>query len=213
MTSLDFKPFYTRNLPHIQPPGATLFLTYRLAGSLPQHIIQQLLEERQAMEKQLANIPDPAQRDQQRYQEHKRLFGKWDSYLDQARSGPMWLQEPAVAQIVVNSLHHQDREHYDLDTFTVMSNHAHVVFTPLEVADGRYVALPRIMHGLKGFTATKANQVLGRLGQFWQEESYDHIVRDEAELNRIRRYILYNPVKAGLVADPEDWPWSYSKYW
>ena len=55
--------------------------------------------------------------------------------------------------------------------------------------------------------------MLGRNGRFWQEESYDHIIRDEAELNRIRQYILYNPVKAGLVDNPEDWPWNYSKYW
>ena len=212
MTTLDFKPFYTRNLPHIQPPGATLFVTYRLADSLPQHLIQQLLDEREAMEKQLATIANPAQRRQQRGQEHKRLFAKWDHFLDNAQSGPMWLKETAVAQIIANSLHHLDGKQYDLDCYCLMSNHAHVVFTPLEEENGRYVALPRIMHSLKGYTATEANRVLGRSGCFWQEESYDHIVRDEAELNRIRRYVLYNPVKAGLVDDPEKWPWNYAKY-
>jgi hypothetical protein len=51
--------------------------------------------------------------------------------------------------------------------------------------------------------------VLGRSGEpFWQKESYDHWVRDRAEFERIRDYIEANPVKAGLVATPQDFPWS-----
>jgi putative transposase len=37
------------------------------------------------------------------------------------------------------------------------------------------------------------------------------VVRDEAELGRIVRYVLGNPVKAGLVQDWHDWEWSFSK--
>jgi putative transposase len=212
MSTLDFKPFYRRNLPHVQPPGAVLFVTYRLADSLPRHLIQELLDERETAEKRIAALPKAEQK-AERYLVHKRLFAKWDRYLDQAASGPLWLRETAVAQIVVNSLHHLDGKQYDLDCFCVMSNHAHTMFQPLPDENGRYFGLRRIMHGLKGYTATEANRVLGRNGRFWQEESYDHVVRDEAELNRIRQYILYNPVKAGLVENPEDWPWSYCKFW
>ena len=212
MSSLDFKPFYRKHLPHIQPPGAVLFVTFRLADSLPRHVIQQLLDEREAAEKQIATLPDTDQK-AARYRTHKRLFAKWDRYLDHANSGPMWLQETAVAQIVVNSLHHLDGTQYDLDCYSVLSNHAHVMLQPLEDENGRTHAIARIMHSLKGYTATAANKVLGRNGRFWQEESYDHIIRDETERNQIRQYILYNPVKAGLVDNPEDWPWSYSKYW
>ena len=51
--------------------------------------------------------------------------------------------------------------------------------------------------------------MLGHTGQpFWQDESYDRLVRDEAEFQRITRYIEMNPVKAGLAAKPEDFPWS-----
>ena len=51
--------------------------------------------------------------------------------------------------------------------------------------------------------------MLGRTGQpFWQAESYDRSVRDERESNRIEGYIENNPVKAGLVANAEDYPWS-----
>jgi len=69
------------------------------------------------------------------------------------------------------------------------------------------------MHSLKGFTATQANRVLRRKGEFWGHESYDHFVRNENELGRIIRYVLNNPVKAGLAARWQDWPWSYSRYW
>ena len=212
MSTLDFKPFYRKHLPHIQPPGAILFVTFRLAGSLPRRVIQQLLEERETAEKAIAALPDSQQK-AARYQSHKRLFAKWDRHLDHADSGPMWLQETAVAQLVTNSLHHLDGKQYALDCYCLMSNHAHMLIQPLPDENGRYHAIARIMHSLKGYTATEANKVLGRSGRFWQAESYDHIIRDEAERNQIRHYILYNPVKAGLVENPKEWPWSYSKYW
>ena len=51
--------------------------------------------------------------------------------------------------------------------------------------------------------------MLGRTGQpFWQAESYDHSVRDDRESDRIKEYIENNPVKAGLVANAENYPWS-----
>ena len=69
-----------------------------------------------------------------------------------------------------------------------------------------------IMHSLKGRSAIQANPLLNRQGEFWQHENYDHVVRDEAEKNRIITYILYNPVKAGFTQDWQAWPWSYCKY-
>lgn len=64
------------------------------------------------------------------------------------------------------------------------------------------------MHTLKRHTARQCNRLLGRHGAFWQDESYDHCVRDDGELERIFQYVEYNPVKAGLVAEPEQWPFS-----
>ncbi|MBU0473321.1 MAG: hypothetical protein KKF62_04085 [Bacteroidetes bacterium] len=67
----------------------------------------------------------------------------------------------------------------------------------------------KILHELKKHTALESNIILGRQGTFWQHESYDHVVRNIAELRRIVNYILKNPVKAGLVIKQEDWKWSY----
>jgi REP element-mobilizing transposase RayT len=68
------------------------------------------------------------------------------------------------------------------------------------------------MHSIKRHTAYEANLILNRSGDFWQHESYDHIVRDDAEFERIVKYVLYNPVKADLVKEQADWKWSYCKH-
>ncbi|MEP7134332.1 MAG: transposase [Chloroflexota bacterium] len=61
----------------------------------------------------------------------------------------------------------------------------------------------------KGSTARACNLKLNRSGQFWNRESYDHYVRDEQETERIIKYILHNPVKAGLAKDWKEWQFTY----
>jgi putative DNA methylase len=52
--------------------------------------------------------------------------------------------------------------------------------------------------------------MLVRNGAFWHNESYDHVVRDEGEFERVLLYIRNNPVKAGLVSEGGLWPFTYS---
>ena len=212
MSTLSYQIDYRRYLPHIQPPGAVFFVTFRLAGTVPATVQAQLIAEVEAAEKRLAQLDNPVEQARQAYLEHKRAFGRFDAILDKGAHGSTWLKDPRIAQIVTDSLHFWDGKRYDLDCYTVMSNHAHVVFRPLmQQKDGSYFPLALIMYAIKRYTATEANKVLGRRGRFWQPESYDHIVRNEKELQRIRRYVLNNPLKVGLVADGQDWPWSYCK--
>jgi REP element-mobilizing transposase RayT len=109
-----------------------------------------------------------------------------------------FLAAAGMAQLVLQALYDgQIRFHrYDLHAFVIMPNHVHLLATPHVTA--RYWLGP-----LKGFTAHEANRMLGRSGAFWQNESYDRLVRDGKEFERIRAYIEHNPVKAGLVAVPE----------
>lgn len=86
-----------------------------------------------------------------------------------------------------------------------MPNHIHIVFMPLKESKDKYYSLSKIMHSFKRHTAHEANLTLGRTGTFWQHENYDHFVRDDAELERIVKYVLYNPVKANLVKEQSDW--------
>ena len=211
MSQYDYKPEYKRNLPHIQPPGATLFVTIRLAGSIPKEVLAQLKDEAEERERVIRQTAVSTQQYQYLYEEQKRQFGRWDEILDSAEHGPHWLSQPEIAAIVINSLHFLDGDVYDLDVFCVMSNHAHVVLTPLEKENGSYHALQTIMHSLKRHTAREANKVLGRKGAFWQHESYDHVVRNRDEWERIVKYVLNNPVKAGLVEKWEDWPHTFLK--
>jgi len=208
---LDYKLFYERQLPHYQLPGALLFVTFRLADSIPVAVLNELYAEADRVEQSLERAPDTLARRQQAYLEQRRLFGKWDMALHCDKSGPVWLREPKIAELLRVSLHQRDGAVYDLIAYCIMPNHVHLVFMPLAKPDGTHHSLSSIMHSLKRYTAQQANLLLGREGQFWQHESYDHVVRDEAERVRIVSHVLSNPEKAGLLAPGGTWPWSYSK--
>jgi REP element-mobilizing transposase RayT len=129
---------------------------------------------------------------------------EFDCSLDRAETGPTWLKDPRVAKLVVEAFQYgQDVLHlYDLKAWVVLSNHIHLLIHP-------HADLARITEALKGYTASRANHILQRRRiPFWQDESFDHWIRSDAEFRKVVRYIENNPVKAGLVARAEDWPWS-----
>jgi REP element-mobilizing transposase RayT len=129
-----------------------------------------------------------------------------DRYLDTTSFGPMYLRQPAIAQVVVTSLlRGVDEGHYELGAYAVMPNHVHALLLPK-------IPPSELMRALKGVTAREANRILGRTGQsFCQGESYDHWVRNQTEWDRIKRYIEENPVKAGLAVRAEEYPWSSAR--
>jgi REP element-mobilizing transposase RayT len=173
--------FHRRRLPHWQPEGRPLFLTWHLYGSLPRN-----------------RFPPPGAISA------GKAFVWMDRFLDQAQFGPLWLRRDDLAELVVNSLEYaaHSLDFYGLDAFVVMANHIHVLVSPR-------VPVPRLLQSVKGYTAREANRVLGRTGEpFWQSESYDHWVRDEAEFERVRAYVEHNPVRAGVVARAEEFRWS-----
>lgn len=205
---MPYKLWHKRRLPHWQPGGVPIFITWRLAGSLPAVVLKQFAEARQRIandERAQDNHSDWA------IIQHKRLFARWDDELHVAK-GPYWLAEPDIARCVQEALHYAAEEKlYLLYAYTIMSNHVHVLMHPLEDPKTESpVPLARITHLLKGRTARAANQMLDRTGQrFWARESYDHWSRNEQETRRIVAYIMNNPAKAGLVAKADDWPWSW----
>jgi putative transposase len=208
-----------RNLPHWYVPGAMHFVTYRLVGTIPLGMLQQLRTQREARIKQLP--PADTTPRQHRLQAHKLFFAAYDRYLDRTATID-WLATPSVAASVRGSLHYHNGIKYHLLAYCVMPNHVHALFQPFdqclspEEADvedqilsdeqvDSLSPLAEIMHSLKSYTAHQANDLLERSGQFWQHESYDHWVRDEEELERVVNYIAWNPVKAGLVEQPHEW--------
>lgn len=209
MSKTDYKFEYRRNLPHYQPEGATLFVTTRLAGTLPTQVVWRLKQDAEIQRQKVATLAGREVLKQHRYDQQKKDFARLDDLLDKSEIGPTWLAEPDVARMVCESLAFRDGRVYRLDAYVVMPNHMHILFSPLRKDDGSYHSLSSIMMSLKRWTAGKANKLLGREGQFWQHESYDHIVRDQAEWERIIAYILNNPLKVGLAESWDEWPWSY----
>lgn len=133
-----------------------------------------------------------------------KAFVAFDRELDHARTGPLWLKDARVAECVSRILLSGASEWklYELFAWVVMANHVHVLLRPR-------VPLHKALMNVKSASARAANAVLQRAGtHFWQGESFDHWVRNDGERESIVRYIHSNPVKAGLVATPEEWPWS-----
>ena len=133
-----------------------------------------------------------------------RAFLALDREVDKAAFGPVWPGDVRVAGLVTETLLYGEsgRHFYQLRAWVILPNHMHVVLRPK-------TSLPVITRWLKGSSARKANLIPGRTGQaFRQDESFDHRVRDEVELERIVRYVECNPVSAGLAANACDWPWS-----
>jgi putative transposase len=193
--------YYKRNLPHWHPAGKSFFLTWRLNGSLPQTVINQMRITRQRLREQQDCNQDGSN---ERLREYKRLFARVDSILDGASTGPLWLKIKEIASLVQDTLLKRYAHLYTLWAYVVMANHVHVFLKPKGDA-----TVERITKFVKGFTAREANLLLERTGQkFWQDESFDHWCRDNDEFFRIVKYIENNPVKAGLVKRPGDWPWS-----
>ena len=212
MKNLDYREFYRRNLPHIQPRGAAFLVNFRLAGSLTAEVIEKLRAESRDLELKLTRVKDQKERHQLRDKEQRKLFGKWDDALHKTKSGPFWLKDDHIAQIVAKSIMYHDGDWFDILAYCIMPNHVHLVLVPYESSDTADYSLSRIMHNIKRNSANHANNILDRTGAFWQYESYDHFARDNAELERIIKYVLYNPVKANLVNEQADWNWSYCKY-
>src|SRR5579859_7708669 len=175
--------YYERNLPHWQPEGKAIFLTWRLYGSLPERALAELKIHSNDSSKQ---------------------FARAEQFLDGASFGPRWLTDPDIAACVEGCILRGAHElgQYRLLAYVVMPNHVHLLIEPR-------TSVERITHGIKGVSARDANRILKRSGlTFWQAESFDHWVRKPAEGEKICRYIENNPVKAGLVCRAEEWKWS-----
>ena len=142
---LAYRAYYHRRLPHYQPPEATLFLTFRLHGSLPAEVLDRLKAEAEENERRIEQTVDKADQNAVLYTEYKRQFGRYDAALDAAAQGPHWLKDERVAHIVNDALLFRDSKVYELDCFTIMSNHVHAVFAPLKDETGSHYSLKRIM--------------------------------------------------------------------
>ena len=184
------------HLPHWEKEAATYFVTFRLAGSLPKTVFDRIESEKTAIIRTAGQLRRKLSAD-----ETKKLQRLSAIIIVQSLDrgfGECFLANHFVAEEVRATLLYFHEKRYRLFAWCVMPNHVHVVFKSFP---GH--TLSDIVHSWKSFTAKSANRILGRTGPFWEREYYDHLVRNQSELERAIRYVGQNPEKAHL----RDWKW------
>ena len=208
---LSFKPFDEHGgvriydngfLPHWRQVGCTYFVTFRLADSVPQRVLDEWKYERKqwlaarGVDPTASGWPSTirslSQQDLRLFQ--RRFANKLFACLDTGH-GECFLRNAEIAQIAADALLFFHTRKLETGDFVVMPNHVHALMTPIAGFE-----LEDVLHSIKSYTANQINKRLGRSGPLWMNESYDHLVRDGEELLRIQTYIRTNPDKARLDA-------------
>lgn len=209
-----------RNLPHLMPIGRSFFVTWRLFGSIPKSKIEQF---RIQKEQDLKDL-DYRDLNTEEYglailKIQNAYYQRFEDILDNDKSGNHFLKQPEIAQIVIDKLKEFDEKYYHLEAFCVMSNHVHALLNfsvqlPEKMVDfekENYLQLSKVMKLIKGSTAFYANKILRRNGSFWEEESYDTVIRNENHRQTVKEYIINNPVKAKICKHWSEFPYTYLK--
>jgi len=177
-------------LPHFDAPHQVQFITFRLFDSIPTPKLNEFQ----------ADLHNPDQ-----IKNSARIRHLIEKVLDQGY-GKCLLNEERFAVLVQNALLYFDARRYSILAWVIMPNHVHVL---VEIID-RW-PLGRILHSWKSYTAHEINKALGKTGPVWQKEYFDRFIRDERHFNAVIDYIHWNPVKAGLVKEPDEWEFSSSR--
>lgn len=184
-------------MPHWEVRGARYFVTVRCADCLPVEIVERLrgihldLQRIEARSDQFAQL-------------QRQYFATMEKYLDQG-SGECPLRDRGVANYLVEEFRRLREEQILVSHYSVMPNHWHILIGP----EGRETFdLKETIARLKGRTAREINVSLRRSGALWQREWFDRWMRNDQEAERCAKYILQNPVKAGLVTRWTDHPFT-----
>jgi REP element-mobilizing transposase RayT len=182
-------------LPHWEKEAGLYFVTFRLADSLPEQVLEKISTRYRVLDtaKRMGANLLPDQKVLVAEYSPKRI----EDYIDRG-IGACFLRDPRIGELVANALRVWHGKRYRLVAWCVMPNHVHVIF---RLFPGQELA--NIVRSWKTYTARKGNRLLGRSRTFWQREYYDRLIRDEGELDRAIEYVLSNPERAGLVA----WKW------
>ena len=170
---------HLRNLPHWEQKDAAIFVTFRLADSLPEPLLAQLREERNVW----TNAHPEPWDDATRLEYYRSFGGKLDKWLD-ADQGECLLLRDECREAVIKTLMHGHGVDYFLYAYAVAANHVHVLLT---LRDGRQ--LSKIVQAWKGVSAKDINRMLGRIGKLWQDEYFDRLIRHETHFARAVMYV------------------------
>ncbi len=185
--------------PHWSQAGAVVFITFRTEDSIPREVIQRWEREKQEWLR-THSYPNsghwsdvvPTLPDKERAEFQRQFQRCREEFLDTCQ-GACLLRQPALAEIVSDSLLKFDGDRYRMGDFVVMPNHVHLL-----VAFGSESGLKDQCASWLRYTARQINLATGQTGKFWQQEPFDHLVRSLEQYDYLRQYIADNPRKANL---------------
>ena len=182
--------FWRGRLPHWEIKDASYFVTLRLSGSLPLFLKKELKQS-------LGNAQNEGWAEKSR-----EYFLKLEAWLDKDHASNYLTNSNVAHMIMMAFQEYERRSIWKVHSYVIMPNHLHWFFTPVNQPMSESIL------NFKRYTARRANKILNLTGKrFWQAEWFDHWSRSAEENERIISYIRNNPVKAGLVYNPEDWPY------
>ena len=192
--SSDFRITCGANLPHWYQPGVTYFVTFRTKDSIPLEVAHRWHAERSHWLEQ--HGISPSQSDWKnlfsslppgkRRQFHETFSRQYMENLDKGW-GSCPLRDPRLSKLVADSLLHFDGERYRMGSFVVMPNHVHLIVGLKGSTD-----IVGQCFSWKKFTAGQINELTGLPGRFWQEETFDHLVRSPEQFDAVEQYIARN---------------------
>jgi putative transposase len=110
----------------------------------------------------------------------------------------------ADREFMLSVLAEESKQHgVDVHAYVLMSNHIHLLLTPQTDP-----ALPRMMQALGRRYVRHFNQRHGRTGTLWEGRYRSTVIQSERHLLACMVYLDLNPVRAGIVSDPSEHPWS-----
>ncbi len=198
---MGYKNYYQRKLPHFHPHEGVLFITFRVDFPIPERFLFDLNYYKKELELSYLEMSDKTAN---QAIIRKKLFAFTDDFYHTHKCSIGLTDNQDIANIVFSKIIALNGVMYYLYTFTLMPNHVHILIKPINQS-----SIGDIMKSIKGETSRRINQLLNRAGTFWYREYYDHWVRDNKELVNILDYIRQNPVKAGLVQNPDAWQWTW----
>ncbi len=96
----------------------------------------------------------------------------------------------------------------EVHAYVLMSNHVHLLVTPTEPG-----AIGAMMQDLGRRYVRVINNLHARTGTLWEARFKSSLIDSENSLLVCQRYIELNPLRAGMVDDPGDYPWSSHSYY
>jgi REP element-mobilizing transposase RayT len=192
--------FSRRKLPHWQVVNRPYFITFRLKGSLPHSVIDELKIKKEALVNQKFDSDEL-------YQYNRYIFKRIEAVLDNVNNNDnCFLTKSNIASLIMNAFEFIEQKYcWRFPHFVIMPNHVHCLAVVTD--NGISKTLNKSIGCLKGYVAKESNRILGKHGQMWADENFDHWCRTPGKVEGVIRYIQNNPVKAQLVKKIEDWPW------